>query len=342
MNILVAEDEAITLKRIQYFLEKWGHRVITAQNGLEALEEFLSSEIDLIITDWMMPEMDGIELVRHIRGKGSEIFFVYIILLTSREDKKDIVNALESGVDDYIVKPFDPAELQARVNVGVRMVRLERSLKEYGSGLEKIVRRQTSVIRQTQEETIIRLLSALEMRDKETGGHVRRMGMFSALLAKTAGWPTQRVSDLRLAAPMHDIGKIGIPDTILRKTGQLSKEEFEIIKSHTIVSSQILKDSKFPMLQMAHDIALYHHEWWDGKGYPYGLAGEDIPEAARIVALVDVFDALSNDRFYRKAAPEEEVLKIMKKGRGTQFEPYFFDMFIDMVPKFKEIAKSIM
>ena len=342
MNILVAEDEAIALKRSKYFLEKWGHRVITVQNGLEALEEFLSSKIDLVITDWMMPEMDGLELVRHIRSRGTDTPFVYVILLTAREDKKDIVNALESGVDDYIIKPFDPAELQARVNVGVRMVRLERSLKEYGSSLEKIVRRQTSAIRQTQEETIIRLLSALESRDKETGGHVRRMALFSVIMAEAAGWPSQRVSDLRLAAPMHDIGKIGIPDTILRKTGQLSEEEFEIIKSHTIVSSQILKDSKYPMLQMAHDIALYHHEWWNGNGYPYGLVGDDIPEAARIVALVDVYDALSNDRFYRKASPEEEVLKTMKEGRETQFDPYFYDLFIDMVPKFKEIAKSIM
>ena len=341
MNILVAEDEAIALKRSKYFLEKWGHSVITVQNGLEALEEFLSSEVDLIITDWMMPEMDGLELVRHIRSR-TETPFVYVILLTSREDKKDIVNALETGVDDYIIKPFDPAELQARVNVGVRMVHLERSLKEYGTSLEKIVRRQTSAIRQTQEETIIRLLSALESRDKETGGHVRRMALFSVILAEAAGWPSQRVSDLRLAAPMHDIGKIGIPDTILRKTGKLSEEEFEIIKSHTIVSSQILKDSKYSMLQMAHDIALYHHEWWDGNGYPYGLIGEDIPEAARIVAIVDVYDALSNDRFYRKASPEEEVLKIMKERRGTQFDPRLFDLFIDKVPQFKEIAKSIM
>lgn len=341
MNILVAEDEAIALKRSKYFLEKWGHSVITVQNGLEALEEFLSSNIDIVITDWMMPEMDGLELVRHIRSR-TETPFAYVILLTSREDKKDVVEALESGVDDYIIKPFDPAELQARVNVGVRMVSMERSLMEFRTSLEKIVRRQTSTIRQTQEETIMRLMHALELRDKETHGHVRRMTMFSVMLAEAAGWPKARVNDLHLAAPMHDIGKIGIPDTILRKTGQLSEEEFEIVKSHTIVSSKILKDSKFSMLQMAHDIALYHHEWWDGRGYPYGLSGEDIPEPARIVALVDVYDALSNDRFYRRASPEEEVIKIMKEGRGTQFDPHLFDLFMSILPKFKEISKTIM
>ena len=139
MNILVAEDEAIALKRSKYFLEKWGHSVITVQNGLEALEEFLSSKIDLVITDWMMPEMDGLELIRHIRSR-TETPFAYVILLTSREDKKDIVEALESGVDDYIIKPFDPAELQARVNVGVRMVSMERSLMEFRTSLERIVR----------------------------------------------------------------------------------------------------------------------------------------------------------------------------------------------------------
>jgi putative two-component system response regulator len=340
MNIIVAEDEAIALKRSKYFLEKWGHSVITVQNGLEALEEFLSSKIDLVITDWMMPEMDGLELIRHIRSR-TETPFVYVILLTSREDKKDIVEALESGVDDYIIKPFDPAELQARVNVGVRMVSMERSLMEFRTSLERIVRKQTSAIRQTQEETIIRLMSALELRDKETHGHVQRMRMFSMMMAEAVGWPKVRVNDLRLAAPMHDIGKIGIPDTILRKTGKLSEEEFEIVKSHTIVSSKILKDSKFSMIQMAHDIALYHHEWWDGNGYPYGLAGEDIPQAARIVALVDVYDALSHDRFYRKASPEEEVLKIIKEGRETQFDPYLYDLFLDILPNFKEIAKSI-
>jgi putative two-component system response regulator len=340
MNIIVAEDEAIALKRSKYFLEKWGHSVITVQNGLEALEEFLSSKIDLVITDWMMPEMDGLELIRHIRSR-TETPFVYVILLTSREDKKDIVEALESGVDDYIIKPFDPAELQARVNVGVRMVSMERSLMEFRTSLERIVRKQTSAIRQTQEETIIRLMSALELRDKETHGHVQRMRMFSMMLAEAVGWPKVRVNDLRLAAPMHDIGKIGIPDTILRKTGKLSEEEFEIVKSHTIVSSKILKDSKFSMIQMAHDIALYHHEWWDGNGYPYGLAGEDIPQAARIVALVDVYDALSHDRFYRKASPEEEVLKIIKEGRETQFDPYLYDLFLDILPNFKELAKSI-
>ncbi len=338
MNILVAEDEVITLHRIRHFLETWGHRVIFAQNGLEALEKFLSDDIDLVITDWMMPEMDGLEFVRHLKSRISDKPYVYIILLTARGDKKDVVAALESGVDDYIIKPFDPDELRARVNVGERMVRLERTLREYGQGLEKIVRKQTNLIRQTQEETIIRLLTALESRDEETGGHVRRIALLSVLLAQTAGWSTERINDLRLSAPMHDIGKIGVPDAVLRKRGQLTGPEFEIVKGHTTIGGQILGGSEFPMLRMAHDIAISHHERWDGTGYPNNLAGDKIPEVGRIVALVDVYDALSHDRFYHKASTEDEALKIMHEGRDTHFDPYFYDLFIDSVPEFRRIS----
>ena len=339
MNILVAEDEAVTLRRIRYFLEKWSHRVITAQNGIEALEKFLSETVDLVITDWVMPEMDGLELARHII-RSNDIPYVYIILLTSRGNKDDVVKALESGVDDYIVKPFDPEELRARISVGERTVRLERTLREYSQGLEKIVRRQTNEIRQTHEETIIRLLTALESRDKETAGHVRRIGLFSALLAENAGWSEDQVDGMRLASPMHDIGKIGIPDAVLLKKDKLTEPEFEIIKSHTTIGGQILAGSEFPMLQMARDIATSHHERWNGTGYPEKLAGENIPEAARIVALVDVFDAISHDRYYRKASTEDEVLKIMQDGQGKHFDPHLYNLFIKLFPKLKSIAKK--
>ncbi len=341
MNILIAEDDAITRRRLQHFLEKWGHFVIPSENGLDALENFLSKEVDMVITDWMMPEMNGLDLVKHVRSRGREKPYVYTILLTSRGDKEDVVKGLsEGGVDDYVVKPFEPDELRARLSVGERTVRLERALREYGEGLEKIVRKQTQLIRQTQEETIIRLLTALESRDEETGGHVRRIGLFSALLADAAGWPKQQVEDIRLAAPMHDIGKIGVPDAILQKNGPLTGDEFEIIKSHTEIGGEILGDSEFPMLQMAHEIALYHHEKWTGKGYPKNISGENIPAAARIVALVDVYDALSQDRVYRKASPEHEVIKNMEEGRGSHFDPYYYDLFVRSIPDFKEIAKK--
>jgi len=341
LKILIAEDEAVTRRRLQHFLEKWGHQVITSENGLDALENFLSKDIDMVITDWMMPEMDGLELVGHIRSRGREKPYVYTILLTSRGDKEDVVKGLsEVGVDDYVVKPFEPDELRARLTVGERTVRLERTLREYGAGLEKIVQKQTRLIRQTQEETIIRLLTALESRDEETGGHVRRIGLYSAHLAEAAGWAKQQVDDIRLAAPMHDIGKIGVPDAILQKKGPLTTEEFEVIKSHTVIGGQILGDSEFPMLQLAHDIALFHHEKWEGKGYPENRSANEIPEAARIVALVDVYDALSQDRVYRKADPEDEVLRKMNEARGNHFDPYFYDLFLESLPAFRKIASE--
>jgi putative two-component system response regulator len=285
--------------------------------------------------------MDGLELVRRLREEGRKKPFVYVIFLTSRSDKEGIVQALsEVGVDDYMIKPFDPDELQARISVGERTVRLERALREYSQGLEAVVRWQTRMIRQTQEETIIRLLTALESRDEETGGHVRRIALFSARLAQEMGWSTSDVDDLKLAAPMHDIGKIGVPDQILRKSGPLTAEEFETIKSHTVTGGDILGNSEFSMLQMAHDIALYHHEMWDGSGYPQGLMGARIPEAARMVALADVFDALSNDRVYRKASTPEQVMQIIGRGRGTHFDPQLYDRFLSLVPELRRIASE--
>jgi len=341
LKILIAEDDAITRRRLRHFLEKWGHHVISSENGLDALEHFLSQEIDIVITDWMMPEMDGLELVNHIRSRGRDKAYVYTILLTSRGDKEDVVKGLaEVGVDDYVIKPFEPDELRARLTVGERTVRLERTLREYGEGLEKIVQKQTLLIRQTQEETIIRLLTALESRDEETGGHVKRIGLYSAYLAEAAGWSKQQVDDIRLASPMHDIGKIGVPDAILQKKGPLTVDEFEVIKSHTTIGGQILGNSEYPMLQMAHEIALFHHEKWEGLGYPENRTGDEIPEAARIVALVDVYDALSQDRVYRKAEPEEEVLRKMEKAKGSHLDPYFYNLFMKSLPAFRQIANE--
>ena len=338
MNVLVAEDDTITRKRLQHFIEKWGHRVMTAPNGLEALELSISNDTDILVTDWLMPEMDGIELIRNIRS-GPKSAYIYIILVTSKSDKQDMLEGLLSGeVDDYIVKPFDPDLLQARISVGARTVTLERTLRKYNEGLEKLVQHQTSVIKKTKEETIFRLLTAAESRNAETAGHVRRIALFSSLTAEAAGWIPDSVADMRLAAPMHDIGKIGIPDAILEKKGKLNADEFAIMKTHPIIGAQILEGSEYPMLQMAHSIARGHHEWWNGKGYPEGLSGEEIPEAARIVALADVYDTLGNDRVYTKALPAEEVMACMFKKRGAQFDPYFYDIFVDLIPEFVKIS----
>jgi putative two-component system response regulator len=339
VNILVAEDDKLTRTRLARFLEKWGHQVTAVENGREALSAFQEQAVDLVISDWMMPQMDGPDLVRHVRGSAKP--FAYIILLTSRGDKTDIISGLfDIGVDDYVVKPFDPDELRARISVGERTVRLERRLREYGQGLEAVVRQQTEVIRETQEETIVKLLTALESRDHETGGHVKRIALYSVRLAEAVGWSAAQRDDLKLAAPMHDIGKIGVPDQILLKPGRLTDDEFETIKSHTTIGGRIFANAAYPMLQMAHDIALFHHEKWTGGGYPSGLKNGRIPESARIVALADVYDALSTDRVYRKALPEPEVLDLMAQGRGSHFDPYLYDRFMALLPDMRAVLRE--
>jgi putative two-component system response regulator len=232
-------------------------------------------------------------------------------------------------VDDYIPKPFEMMELQMRIQVGCRLILSERTQRQHSTNLEAIVRRQTEAIRETQGEIISRLFSALESRDEETSNHVRRIGILSAHLGELLGLPPARIDLLKAASPLHDIGKIGIPDNVLRKPGPLSAEEFSIIKQHASIGERILSGSRNPVIQTAAVIARSHHENWDGSGYPQGLKGEEIPLEARIVSVVDVYDALLSDRVYRKGLPEDEVLSIIAKGKGSKFEPEICQLFLD-------------
>jgi HD-GYP domain-containing protein (c-di-GMP phosphodiesterase class II) len=210
----------------------------------------------------------------------------------------------------------------------------------YRTSLEDKVREQTADIRRTQEEVIYRLITAAQWSDEETGMHIRRTGLLSEVLARATSWYGDDLETIRQAAPLHDIGKIGIPDTILRKPGKLTPEEFEVMKTHTRIGADILAGSNVPMLQMAREIALNHHERWDGKGYPRGIAGKAIPESARIVTIVDVYDALSHDRVYRPALPEAEVLAIMQQGSGTQFDPLLMTHFFLHLSEIRRISKE--
>lgn len=187
----------------------------------------------------------------------------------------------------------------------------------------------------------MRLVTASGYRDEETGEHIRRMGEYAALLARAAGWDDKAAEEIRLAASMHDVGKIGVPDAVLRKPGKLSAEEFDLIKEHTRIGARILEGSRIGLLNLAHDIALHHHEKWSGGGYPSGLSGEAIPTCARIVAVCDVYDALVNDRVYRAAMPEDQALAIIKQGRGSHFDPAILDLFLQLLPQFRAIRERI-
>ncbi|WP_298610451.1 HD domain-containing phosphohydrolase [uncultured Thiothrix sp.] len=207
--------------------------------------------------------------------------------------------------------------------------------------LESEVQRRTLEIRKREEEIAIKLVSLTSLRDEETGAHVRRIGLYAAVMAKALGWNAEEIDTIRVAAPMHDIGKIGIPDRILRKTGVLNDEEFNVMKKHTEIGASMLRGTKIPILNMAADIALNHHERWDGSGYPQGLLGEKIPISARITTIVDIYDALVHERVYKMAMPEEEALSLMQEMAGRHLDPHLMKMFLSLLPAMRRIRLEV-
>lgn len=345
MHILFAEDQETSRYFLASHLRALGHTVTEAANGQEALNSLTlnlfapdAEEIGMLITDWDMPIMNGVDLAKRARALR-EAQYLYIILLTGKTDFSDRLHGFaEGGVDDYVVKPFEIDELKLRIQVGIRVIEAERSLREYTLGLERIVRSQTQAIRETQSEIISRLFHAMLSRHAETGSHVRRIGIMSAYLAEKTGWTAEEVDVIRAAAPLHDVGKIGISDAILLKPGPLTADERLIIQQHASIGAKILSNSHSPIIQMAERIARWHHENWDGSGYPHRLAGEAIPMEARIVAVADVYDALRSDRVYRRGLPEEAVMEILLRGRGTKFQPELLDIFIKHLPQIQTLT----
>lgn len=310
ISILVVDDDDIALDMIESYLTREGFLVFTAINGVEAVKRLEENEIQIVVTDWEMPMMNGLELVREIRGRFTE-HYIYSILLTSRGRNDEIVEGMASGADDFMVKPFNPPELLARINAGVRLIGLE-----------------------TRDLVIFSLARLAESRDTETGQHLERVRQYSRRLAREMSALPEfaHVIDgefVRLiyqTSPLHDIGKVGIPDGVLLKPGKLTKDEFEVMKKHTILGAETLDAAlkQFPkakFLQMARDIAVAHHEKWDGSGYPYGLSGLEIPLAARIVAVADVYDALTTRRIYKDAFSTDYAEGIIQEGSGKHFDP---------------------
>lgn len=337
-RILIVDDEAFVCRLVERTLTANGHRCATATSGQEALDTLSLGGFGLIVSDIMMPGMSGLELLARAKESHPGIA---AIMLTAVDDQETAIKALELGAYGYVIKPFNPNELLINVVNALRRQELERMRDEYEGRLERDVRERTAEIRRTQEEVMVRLVSAAGYRDEETGAHIRRIGLFARALAERLGWDDAAQGDILLAAPMHDIGKIAIPDHILRKPGKLTPSEFERIKSHTVIGAQIMADSGIALLGMARDIALSHHERWDGTGYPHGLAGEDIPMSARIVAVCDVYDALLHDRVYRPGSSEEEALAIMREGRGRHFDPAVLGAFMEELPQFQRIEREV-
>jgi putative two-component system response regulator len=329
MRVLVAEDDIVTVLMLQHCLEQFGYDVTTAENGLEALELIRTGQFRLVISDWDMPKMSGLELCREIRRRQSS-GYTYLILLTSHEGTQRIVEGLDAGADDFITKPFDPHELLVRMNAGERILSLE-----------------------SRDVTIFTFAKLAESRDKDTGAHLERIREYSRILSahleKHGPYVGQIDGDfvqlVYLTSPLHDIGKVAVPDAVLLKPGPLTPAEFEIMKRHASVGWETLDaalrahpEAKF--LRMARDIAGSHHEKFDGTGYPLGRKGDDIPLCGRIVALADVYDALTTKRVYKPAFSHEKAKSIITAGSGTHFDPAVVDAFLDNELEFSAVREN--
>lgn len=337
-QILIVDDDSATANLVKEWLQTDGYICQVAFDGNEALEKLKNHPFDLLITDIAMPTMTGMELLSHAKELSPHIA---ILIITGMEDRSLAIEILKGGAFGYITKPLDQNELLINITSALERRRLARESQRRASELERDVNLRIEQIRSREEEIALRLVAAAEYRDNETGAHIRRIGLSSAVLAEACGWSPNKVDEIRLAATMHDIGKIGIPDHILLKPGKLTPEEFEVMKTHTTIGAAILGRSEIPVLQMARLIALSHHERWDGTGYPQGLAGDEIPEAARIVSIVDVYDALVHQRVYKPAVPEREAIAIMKAARGHHFDPNMFDIFMQVLPNFRQIREQV-
>ncbi|AFM25791.1 HD domain-containing phosphohydrolase [Desulfomonile tiedjei] len=338
IKVLLVDDEPFICDLLSRWLTSEGYLCTTSLSGESALELLAKETYHLVLSDIRMPGMSGLDLLKIVTKSFPD---AAVIVVTAVDEQKTAIKTLKSGAYGYIVKPFDKSEILVNIANALERRRVTLLMREYECNLEWSVQERTAQVRAREEQIILRLLSASEYRDDETGAHIRRIGMYSSVIAQALGWDSQTVDDIRLAAPMHDVGKIGIPDRILQKPGQLTPEEFEIMKKHTEIGGCILDNSDIPVLRMAQEIALSHHEKWDGTGYPRGLAGEAIPQSGRIVAVVDVYDALIHKRVYKPALPEEEVLSILSDGRGKHFDPIILDHFMNLLPEMRRIRTQI-
>ena len=282
---------------------------------------------DLIIIDYMMPGMNGIEFIRQFRACPGRKD-IPVLMVTADNQTSVLHSALDAGANDFLSKPIDILEFKARARNMLSLRLHQRQLADHSQWLTEEVRKATSELRLREKETIIRLSKAADSRDPETGAHILRMAHFSKLIAANLGLSAQDQEMLLDAAPMHDIGKVGVPDHILLKPGRLDVAEFEIMKQHSVLGFNILNGSQSVVLKAAAQIALAHHEKFDGSGYPHGLVGEAIPLFARICAVADVFDALTSERVYKKAWNDERAIALLREGAGYHFDPACVDAFL--------------
>ena len=315
-QLLVVDDEPVNLQVLRQVLQD-DYRLLFARDGIKALELAERERPELILLDVMMPGMTGYEVCERLKGMPATAA-IPVIFVSALSDAQDETRGFEVGGVDYITKPLSPPVVRARVRTHLSLVRVEE-------------------LRNTRLQIVQRLGLAAEYKDNETGLHVIRMSHYSRVLALAAGFSERDAEELLNAAPMHDVGKIGIPDAVLRKPGKLDAEEWAVMREHAQIGAQIIGEHSSGLLHMAREIALSHHEKWDGSGYPNGLAGEDIPLVGRIVAIADVFDALTSERPYKKAWSVEAAVELLRAEAGRHFDPQLVELFLTQLPVLLEI-----
>lgn len=332
-RILIVDDEEDNVELVRRILEADGYSQVKGLNDpRDVLEQISEFEPDLILLDIVMPHMDGHEVLARLQEPDVHDPSRPVLVLTSDHSRQAQRDAWEAGSKDYITKPLSPSEVRMRVRNLVETRLLHEELKEYNELLEERVRQRTAELEEARLQVLHRLARAAEYRDDETGQHTRRVGRSAARIARTLGMTGKEVAGIRMAAPLHDVGKIGIPDAILLSADRLSDEEFEVMKTHCSIGSNLLSSEDVPLLNLAAEIALSHHERWDGDGYPGGLSGEDIPLSGRIVAVADTFDALTHARPYKKAWTTDQAAALLEEDAGAHFDP-------DVVEAFREVSE---
>lgn len=315
-RLLLVDDEPTNLQVLRHILQA-DYRLLFATDGARALQVAREQRPDLVLLDIMMPHMDGYAVCRALKADAATAS-IPVIFITALDDSQDETAGFDVGGVDYLTKPVSPPVVRARVRTHLSLVRMDE-------------------LRETRLQIVQRLGRAAEYKDNETGMHVIRMSHFAQLLALAAGCSPAWAEDLLNAAPMHDVGKIGIPDAVLRKPGPLDADEWATMRRHPEIGAEIIGEHPSGVLQLAREIALAHHEKWDGSGYPRGLAGEAIPLSARIVAIADVFDALTTRRPYKEPWPVQEAMSHIAAQAGKHFDPALVALFAPLLPQLLEI-----
>jgi len=339
-KILIIDDEPLNIKLLKTFLKAESYQVICAKSGAEGLGCAIEQLPDLILLDIMMPDLDGYEVAKRLKEHELTLH-IPIIMVTSLNDRESRIQALQSGAEEFLTKPVDRTELWVRVRNLLRLKEYADFVKNHNAELERSVNERTEQLQSNYRETIFTLTRAAEYRDDSTGAHVQRVSYYIEAMAKELGLDKGFIDQLFFASPMHDIGKMAIPDHILHKPSSLDSDEWEIMKTHAQLGYDILQNCESPYMRMGAEIALMHHEAWDGSGYPNGLKGEEIPMSCRIMSLCDQYDALRSKRPYKPEFSHAKTFDILTQGDGRsrpeQFAPDILAAFVDCAEKLADI-----